>query len=29
MPDVGFLQNLHLCPLLGVRQTRFAQPELL
>ena len=28
MPDADFLQNLHLCPLLGVVRTRFAQPEL-
>ena len=25
MPDADFLQNLHLCPLLGVVRTRFAQ----
>jgi hypothetical protein len=28
MPDADFLQNLHLCPLLGGVRTRFAQPEL-
>jgi hypothetical protein len=27
MPDADFLQNLHLCPLLGVVPTRFAQPS--
>ena len=28
MPDADFLQNLHLCPLLGGNADSFAQPEL-
>ncbi len=28
MPDAEFLQILHLCQLLGVVRTRFAEPEL-